>query len=66
MLLDCDYHIHTTFSDGVKTPEEIVDWYIQRRYSTIAITDHDGVEGSVAAISYGIFSVKNPPAKPVE
>lgn len=52
MLLDCDYHIHTTFSDGVKTPEEIVDWYIQRRYSTIAITDHDGVEGSVAAISY--------------
>ncbi len=40
-----DYHIHTTASDGTFTPTEIVHWARKRGLSTIAITDHDGVDG---------------------
>ena len=47
-----DYHIHTNFSDGKFSPEEIVDRYIKDGYNEIAITDHDTFEGSKVAVSY--------------
>ena len=34
-------HIHTTLSDGEKTPEEIKDVYKNNGYSFVAITDHN-------------------------
>ncbi|MBP3400521.1 MAG: PHP domain-containing protein [Selenomonadales bacterium] len=40
-----DLHIHTTASDGIYSPQEIVEQAIAVGLSTIAITDHDTVGG---------------------
>jgi len=40
-----DLHLHTTCSDGLDTPEEIVSIAVGRGYRTISITDHDTVAG---------------------
>lgn len=50
---DADLHIHTTYSDGTMTPEEVVDDALRCGVSTIAITDHDTVDGLVIACRYG-------------
>ncbi|HSI87402.1 MAG: UDP-N-acetylglucosamine--LPS N-acetylglucosamine transferase [Candidatus Methylacidiphilales bacterium] len=39
-LLLCDFHTHTTFSDGKLTVPEIVDFYGQRGFDCLCITDH--------------------------
>ncbi len=44
-----DLHIHTTYSDGVLSPEELVDSAIEVGLTTISITDHDNVLGYYAA-----------------
>jgi len=36
----CDFHIHSTFSDGRLTIPELIDFYGQRGFGAIAITDH--------------------------
>ena len=41
-----DLHIHTIHSDGSKTPEEIVSMSRKHNINTIAITDHDNIDGS--------------------
>jgi hypothetical protein len=38
-----DLHLHTLFSDGTYTPEELVSSAIKKRLSAIAIVDHDTV-----------------------
>ncbi len=38
-----DLHIHTHFSDGVFSPEKIVDTAIDVGLGAIAITDHDNI-----------------------
>lgn len=38
-----DLHIHTNYSDGVFTPERIVDEAINAGLDVIAITDHDNI-----------------------
>lgn len=45
-----DLHLHTTCSDGLDTPEEIVEAAIQEGYTVISITDHDTVEGVIRGI----------------
>ena len=50
--MSADLHIHTTFSDGSYTPEEIVDMGIENNFNTIAISDHDTLEGIKPAINY--------------
>lgn len=47
-----DLHIHTVYSDGVLTPEQVVDRWQEEGRQLIAITDHDGIDGSVAAMEY--------------
>lgn len=47
-----DLHIHTCFSDGNLSPEKIVDRWMREGYRTIAITDHDGIDGSQIAVRY--------------
>lgn len=45
-----DLHLHTTCSDGLDTPEEIVEAALQSGYTVISITDHDTVEGVIRGI----------------
>ena len=40
-----DMHTHTNYSDGELTPEELIDLAIEKNIKTIAITDHDTVNG---------------------
>lgn len=54
-----DLHIHTTYSDGVLSPEELVDSAIEVGLTTIAITDHDNVLGYYAAKKYIEENQKN-------
>jgi predicted metal-dependent phosphoesterase TrpH len=44
-----DLHLHTCHSDGVWTPEEVVERARRRGLGTIAITDHDTCSGVAAA-----------------
>src|SRR2546421_9806398 len=46
-----DLHLHTTASDGVLTPAEIVALAEERGLRFIAITDHDSTEGVAPAIA---------------
>ncbi len=39
-ILLCDLHTHTTFSDGRLTVPELVDFYGQRGFDALCITDH--------------------------
>jgi len=47
-----DLHIHTSASDGTKSPENIVDMAIENKLSVIAVTDHDTTASVPAALSY--------------
>ena len=38
-----DFHIHTYYSDGVFSPEKIVDLAVEAGLEVIALTDHDNV-----------------------
>ena len=48
-----DLHLHTTASDGVKTPAEIVRYAKAKGLQAIAITDHDTIEGLEEGLSEG-------------
>jgi hypothetical protein len=39
-MMLCDFHIHSTFSDGRLSIPELVDLYGQRGFGAIAVTDH--------------------------
>jgi predicted metal-dependent phosphoesterase TrpH len=39
-----DLHAHTTFSDGLLTPEQLVSRALEKRLAALAVTDHDTVE----------------------
>lgn len=39
-MLLCDFHIHTTYSDGVLSLPEVVDLFGRSGHDAIAITDH--------------------------
>lgn len=48
-----DIHIHTDFSDGLMTPEAAVEYAaLKTDLQVIAISDHDTIEGAVAAQRY--------------
>jgi len=40
-----DLHLHTRFSDGSFTPEQVVEHAAKQRLSALALTDHDTLEG---------------------
>ncbi len=42
-----DLHLHTAFSDGTYSPEELVAAAAHNHLSAISLTDHDTVEGGV-------------------
>ena len=47
-----DLHMHTRYSDGELTPQELIDMRAAEGYELLAITDHDGMGGSVAGAPY--------------
>ena len=49
-MLKADMHIHTTASDGMLTPEEVVRWAVKKKLGAVAITDHDTVNGIQPAV----------------
>jgi len=51
-----DLHVHSTASDGTLTPSEILAMAVRLGLKAIAITDHDTLAGSAAAISQGVPS----------
>ena len=46
-----DLHVHSNFSDGTCTPEEIVNLAIEKNLAAIALTDHDGIGGIERALA---------------
>ncbi|MEK6198208.1 MAG: PHP domain-containing protein [Desulfobacterales bacterium] len=49
-----DLHIHSTYSDGVLKPTELVDLAKSQGLSAISITDHDTADGAGEAIQRGL------------
>ena len=53
-----DLHMHTTFSDGSYTPDELIRYAKEKNLDVVAVTDHDTVtshaECKQAAAKYGI------------
>jgi predicted metal-dependent phosphoesterase TrpH len=47
-----DLHTHTTASDGIYSPPALIDYARKNGISTLAITDHDTVDGLEEAILY--------------
>ena len=50
MTKSADLHIHTHYSDGTMSPQEVVRDALHCGLNCIAITDHDTVEGISAAV----------------
>lgn len=48
-----DLHAHTTASDGLLTPEQIVGLARESGVGILAVTDHDSTEGVDAAVAAG-------------
>ncbi len=48
-----DLHLHTTASDGLLSPAEIVKLAASKGLDVIAITDHDTIDGIVPALQAG-------------
>ena len=44
MTQTADLHIHTCFSDGVDTPQQVVSIALEKELRCIAITDHDTLD----------------------
>ncbi len=57
-----DLHIHTTYSDGVYSPKDVVDISIKSNIFVIAIADHDSVSGIDEAIAYAKNRIEIIPA----
>jgi hypothetical protein len=48
-----DLHMHSTYSDGLMTPETLVEYIVEKTdLSVIAVTDHNTIEGAVIAQAY--------------
>jgi len=48
--MKADLHLHTTASDGILSPQEMVQKASQLGLDVIAITDHDSVNGIPSAL----------------
>jgi predicted metal-dependent phosphoesterase TrpH len=54
-----DLHLHSTFSDGTFTPEQLVKMAKATGLKAISITDHDTVDGTQEAVDAGaVFGVR--------
>lgn len=44
-MIKIDLHVHSTFSDGTYTPDEIASLAHRRGVAIVALTDHDTIDG---------------------
>ena len=51
--IKADLHVHTNFSDGRLTPQQLLDLSKKSGISIISITDHDSVNAIPEAVKYG-------------
>jgi predicted metal-dependent phosphoesterase TrpH len=49
-----DLHVHSSASDGILSPEELVDAAIAKGLKVMAVTDHDTLAGVVPAREYAM------------
>ena len=40
-----DFHMHSVYSDGIKTPKELLRHALDCNVSMMALTDHDEIDG---------------------
>ena len=52
-----DLHMHTTYSDGLKTPEELIAFAKERKVDVMSINDHDNVNGILSILSTQIDGI---------
>lgn len=60
-----DFHIHTNYSDGVFSPEKVIDAAIDANLDIIALTDHDNILSFEIAQNY-IESLKREDKKTIK
>jgi predicted metal-dependent phosphoesterase TrpH len=48
-----DLHLHTKFSDGSWTPDDLVREAARQKFAAIAVTDHDTVDGVAETVAAG-------------
>ncbi len=48
-----DLHVHTTYSDGIMSPAEVVEAAAKLNLRGVAITDHDAIGGVAEAVERG-------------
>ncbi len=54
-----DLHIHTNYSDGLLSPEQILKLAKEKDYDVISITDHDTIDGyNIAKEIAGDYGIK--------
>ncbi|TFF88911.1 MAG: PHP domain-containing protein [Promethearchaeota archaeon] len=72
-----DLHLHSNNSDGLDSPQDLVDKAIKKNLKAIALTDHDNIDGIKEFLSYaeerdiiaipGIeISIKHEPSREIE
>lgn len=49
-----DFHSHTSFSDGLLSPKQRVDWYRNQGIHGAAISDHNTTRGAQAAAAHAL------------
>lgn len=47
--MKADLHIHSCYSDGKFTPQEVIKIVLKKEIEIISITDHDSIKGAVIA-----------------
>lgn len=53
MMTTVDLHVHSTYSDGIHTPAELVRMAAEQGLAAIAIADHDTIDGIDEALAAG-------------
>lgn len=49
-----DFHVHSTASDGTLTPAELVERAVTADCATLALTDHDNVDGQAEFVASAV------------
>jgi len=48
-----DLHMHSTFSDGLFTPTELIGKAVTKKLAAVSLTDHDCLDGTHEAVAAG-------------